>query len=42
MSQERGGASRAHTLLAQVYGRFTEGFETADLQTAKRVLDTWR
>jgi hypothetical protein len=25
--------------VASVYRRFTEGFETADLQTAKRVLD---
>ena len=28
----------ASDLLARVYGRFTEGFETADLQEAKRLL----
>ncbi len=37
--QERGDASRARALLSDVYGRFTEGFGTADLQAAKRVLD---
>ena len=37
--RERGDASRARALLADVYGRFTEGFGTADLQAAKRVLD---
>jgi predicted ATPase len=29
----------ARGLLAPVYGRFTEGFDTADLRTAKRLLD---
>ena len=29
----------ARQLLAPVYGRFTEGFGTADLQSAKRLLD---
>jgi predicted ATPase len=29
----------ARQLLASVYGRFTEGFGTADLQSAKRLLD---
>ena len=29
----------ARDLLAPVYGRFTEGFGTADLRTAKRLLD---
>jgi predicted ATPase/DNA-binding winged helix-turn-helix (wHTH) protein len=28
----------AHDVLASVYGRFTEGFDTADLRAAKRVL----
>ncbi len=37
--QDGGDASRTHALLADVYGRFTEGFETADLQAARRVLD---
>jgi predicted ATPase len=29
----------AHDLLAPVYGRFTEGFDTVDLQEAKALLD---
>jgi tetratricopeptide (TPR) repeat protein len=29
----------AHDLIASVYGRFTEGFEMADLRSAKRLLD---
>jgi hypothetical protein len=29
----------AHTRLAEVYGEFTEGFETQDLQDAKVLLD---
>jgi predicted ATPase len=28
------------TLLQPVYDRFTEGFDTADLKTAKALLDT--
>jgi predicted ATPase len=35
--QDRVGEARE--LLAPIYQRFTEGFETADLQTAKRLLD---
>ena len=27
------------TLLAEIYGWFTEGFDTADLKDAKRLLD---
>jgi predicted ATPase len=30
--------AEARELLGSVYGRFTEGFETADLQKAKRLL----
>jgi predicted ATPase/DNA-binding winged helix-turn-helix (wHTH) protein len=37
----QGGASRARTLLSGVYGRFTEGFGTADLQAAKELLEAW-
>jgi predicted ATPase len=37
MSQGRQG--EAHDALASVYGRFTEGFETADLISAKALLD---
>jgi hypothetical protein len=29
----------ARDLLLSVYGRFAEGFDTADLQTAKALLD---
>jgi hypothetical protein len=28
-------------LLAKIYGCFTEGFDTADLQEAKALLDEW-
>jgi predicted ATPase/DNA-binding winged helix-turn-helix (wHTH) protein len=35
--QDRQNAARA--ILAPVYGRFTEGFETADLKAAKALLD---
>ncbi|HYJ19350.1 MAG TPA: winged helix-turn-helix domain-containing protein [Burkholderiales bacterium] len=37
-SQKQTG--RARDLLAAVYGRFTEGFETADLKAAKLLLDS--
>ena len=36
-NQGRGGEARQ--LLAQVYDRFTEGFETPDLRAAKAFLD---
>jgi len=29
----------AHDLLAEIYGWFTEGFDTKDLQEAKTLLD---
>ena len=32
----------ARELLGSVYGRFTEGFETADLQEANRLLEKLR
>ena len=35
---QTGRAAEAHTLLAPVYGRFTEGFDQADLQAAKTLL----
>ncbi|WP_175108360.1 hypothetical protein [Pararobbsia alpina] len=28
----------AHDMLAGIYGRFTEGFDTSDLKTVKRLL----
>jgi predicted ATPase len=37
--QRQGKRSDAHQLLAPVYGWFTEGFDTADLQEAKALLD---
>ena len=33
--QQQGQRTEAHALLAPVYGWFTEGFDTADLQEAK-------
>jgi len=37
--QQRGKYQEAHDLLAPVYHWFTEGFDTADLQDAKTLLD---
>jgi predicted ATPase len=37
--QQQGKRAEAHALLAPIYGWFTEGFDTADLQEAKVVLD---
>jgi predicted ATPase len=37
--QRQGKRTEAHALLAPVYGWFTEGFDTADLQEAKALLD---
>jgi predicted ATPase/DNA-binding winged helix-turn-helix (wHTH) protein len=34
--------SQAHTLLAAVYRRFTEGFDTADVVSAKTLLESFR
>jgi predicted ATPase len=36
---QQGRRAEAHDLLAPVYGWFTEGFDTADLQEAKALLD---
>jgi predicted ATPase len=38
--QSQGKRQEAYELLAPVYGWFTEGFDTADLQEAKALLDT--
>jgi predicted ATPase/DNA-binding winged helix-turn-helix (wHTH) protein len=35
----QGRRDEAHTMLAEVYGWFTEGFDTADLKGAKALLD---
>ena len=36
---ERGRRTEAREVLAPAYGWFTEGFETADLKEAKKLLD---
>jgi len=38
--QQQGKRTDAHQLLAEVYGWFTEGFDTADLQEARALLET--
>jgi DNA-binding winged helix-turn-helix (wHTH) protein/predicted ATPase len=38
--QHQGKRAEAYELLAPIYGWFTEGFDTADLQEAKAVLET--
>jgi predicted ATPase/class 3 adenylate cyclase len=37
--QQQGKRAEAHELLAPIYGWFTEGFDTADLQAAKALLE---
>jgi predicted ATPase len=37
--QQQGKGEEAHQLLAEVYGWFSEGFETVDLQEAKALLE---
>jgi predicted ATPase len=39
MWRDQGRTKEARQLLAPLYDRFTEGFETADLKIAKRFLD---
>jgi predicted ATPase len=36
--QQQGKRAATHQLLAEVYGWFTEGFDTADLQEARGLL----
>jgi len=36
--QQQGKKKEAHEMLAEVYGWFTEGFDTKDLQEAKALL----
>jgi predicted ATPase len=38
--QHQGKRAEAYELLAPIYGWFTEGFDTADLQEAKALLET--
>jgi predicted ATPase len=37
--QQQGKPDEAHALLAPIYGWFTEGFDTADLQEANALLE---
>ena len=37
--QQQGKRAEAHQLLAEIYGWFTEGFDTPDLQVAKTLLE---
>ena len=37
--QQQGRKREAHEMLAEIYGWFTEGFDTKDLQDAKALLD---
>jgi predicted ATPase len=37
--QQQGKQTEAHQLLAEIYGWFTEGFDTPDLQAAKALLE---
>ena len=37
--QQQGKPTEARDLLAPIYGWFTEGFDTADLQEAKALLE---
>ena len=36
---KQGRRAEARTILAEIYGWFTEGFDTADLKDAKALLD---
>ena len=37
--RQQGKRTKAYELLAPIYGWFTEGFDTADLEDAKALLD---
>jgi predicted ATPase len=37
--QSHGKKNEAHKLLAEIYGWFTEGFDTKDLQDAKALME---
>ena len=37
--QQQGKAQEAHQMLAEIYGWFIEGFDTADLKEAKALLE---
>jgi adenylate cyclase len=38
--QSQGKTAEAQQMLAEIYGWFTEGFDTKDLQEAKALLDS--
>jgi hypothetical protein len=40
--QHQGKCTEAHQVLAEVYGWFTEGFDTTDLQEARTLLENLR
>ena len=40
--QQQGKRAEARQMLAEIYGWFTEGFDTPDLQEAKALLEHWR
>jgi predicted ATPase/DNA-binding winged helix-turn-helix (wHTH) protein len=42
LRQDQGRIAEARSLLQPVYDCFSEGFETADLKTAKAFLDSWQ
>ena len=39
LCQQQGKKAEARQMLAEIYGWFTEGFDTADLQEAKALLE---
>jgi predicted ATPase len=39
--QQQGKQNEAHSMLAEIYHWFTEGFDTKDLQEMKVLLDEW-
>jgi predicted ATPase len=41
LQRDQGRAAEARSLLQSVYDRFTEGFESGDLKTAKAYLETF-
>jgi predicted ATPase len=38
--QQQGKKTEAHKMLSEIYGWFTEGFDTKDLQEAKELLES--
>jgi hypothetical protein len=37
--QQQGKAKEAHQMISEIYGWFTEGFDTRDLQEAKALME---